>query len=474
MIRKILTLLSGNALASLLTLARNLAIAWLIPLSDYGIAATFAVAMGVVEMLSALGMEKQIVQNKRGEDPRFQAALQGFTLLRGALSAAVLFALSWPIAAFLRIPDLAWAYQVLALIPLIRAFGHFDVHRQQRALRFGPSIAVQAGSALAAVAAIWPAYAIWPDFRVMLVSLMVQALTAAAISHAMAERPWRVRFDAAEWRASVVFGWPLLANGVLLFAVMHGEKLVVGRIFDLEALAILAMGLTLTMTPTLILARSLQAFFLPQLSAVQHDDRAFQRLAEVAIQGVLAAMAVYLAGMVLLGPLLAATVLDARYAPLVPLVGWLAVQQGMRVLKGGGATVALARGQTANAMLANVARVAALPVAALVAARGGALIDVIAVATLGEAAGFVVSLALIRWRLRVSMRRLAPAFAGAGLVLAVAAGLSWRGLSATPDAVTLVAMPAAALVALAAMRQIRSYVVARRAAGFDDLKEPTP
>ena len=56
MLRSALLILSGNAAASILTLARNLIVARLISVENYGIAATFAIAMAVVEMASALGI----------------------------------------------------------------------------------------------------------------------------------------------------------------------------------------------------------------------------------------------------------------------------------------------------------------------------------------------------------------------------------------------------------------------------------
>ena len=91
MFRSALLILSGNAATSLMLLARNLLIARLIPVSDYGIASTFAIAMAVVEMASQLGLQQQIIQAKEGEEERFQAALQGFQLLRGCMGGLVLF-----------------------------------------------------------------------------------------------------------------------------------------------------------------------------------------------------------------------------------------------------------------------------------------------------------------------------------------------------------------------------------------------
>jgi len=70
--RSVLTILSGNAATALLLLLRNLAVAALIPVADYGVAATFAIVMAVVEMATDLGLHQQIVQSDKGEAPRFQ------------------------------------------------------------------------------------------------------------------------------------------------------------------------------------------------------------------------------------------------------------------------------------------------------------------------------------------------------------------------------------------------------------------
>ena len=69
--------------------------------------------------------------------PAFVAAVQSISIVRGCMLAAVVVALADPIAALLGQPELGWAYRILAAIPLLRRWCHFDVARQQRAMRFG-------------------------------------------------------------------------------------------------------------------------------------------------------------------------------------------------------------------------------------------------------------------------------------------------------------------------------------------------
>lgn len=427
MLRKAAMLLSGNALAALMSLARNLLIARLVSVEDYGIAATFAIAMAAIEMASYIGLQQMIVQDKGGDDPKLQAGLQGFQALRGLLGAVLLLLIAGPLAAFLGIPEVAWAYQLLALVPLANGFVHFDVWRLNRQLNYRPLILTEALPPALSLAAVWPLVAWTGDWRAMLYALLIQWGLRLVFSHLTAERRYRLSLDLSVITRSVDFGWPLLVNGALMFAVFHGDKLIVGRLLGLEALAILAMGVTLTLTPTTVAGKSLQAFFLPQLSRIEGRPEAAARFESLGLAALQASVMVALGlvlGVVLVGGPFVALVLGPAYAALAPLLVWCAIQQGLRVFKSGAATVALARGQTGNALAANLMRVATLPVAWVVAERTGDLTAVIWVAIAGEALGYGVALALVGRRARIPLAPLYPVLAAAALgFLAAAATL---------------------------------------------------
>jgi len=391
-------ILSGNAAAALLSFARNLLIARLLSIEDFGIAATFALSMSLVEMASAMGLQQLIVQARDGEDADLQAALQAFNLLRGVASGLALFLLAKPIAVFFAVPDLAWAYQLLGLVPFARGLEHFDIHRLTRQRRYGPILISRGLPILLALAAVWPLALVFGDYQVMLYSILLQHGLAVVASHAMAERRFGLRADRAVFRRSLVFGWPLLLNNALLFGVMQGDRVIVAREYGLEILAIFSMGLTLTMTPIAVLAQSISLFFLPRLSAAQDDPRRFHQLALASIEvsllaGLLLVMATALVG----GPVVL-FLLGERYAELVPLLVWFAIWQALRGLKTGGALVALSRSRTTLQPIANVVRACALPAAWLAAQHGVEPQVIIWIATVGELAAFLVSsLLLQRW-----------------------------------------------------------------------------
>lgn len=441
MVRTGLTLLTGNATTALLLLLRNLAVAALIPVADYGVAATFAMVMSLIEMASTLGLQQQIVQSPKGAEPRFQAAVQGFHALRGVAAAAVLLLLAGPLAAFLGVPEVAWAYQVLAFVPLSQAFLHFDLHRLQREMRFGPMILAGVVPALLSLVLVWPLAAWLGDYRVMLIAVLVQAGVRLVMSHVVAQRRYALVIDLGIMGETLKFGWPLLVNAVLLYIVFQGDKIIVGRVLGMEALALLAMGFTLTLMPTLVLAKSTQNFFLPQLSRGKD-------LAQVTLQVCLLHGLMLVVGIALLGAPLVRGVLGSDYAGLEPLLLPLAVLHALRVAKAGPGIVALAAGYSSNAMWGNAPRVCSLAVVWLAVMQGQGLLVVIWIACAGEALGLALALVLMHRRVGVAPAWWPYVAWGACLiwVLVPSGGLFWGGV------VIL------ALISLALMIDLRRYL----------------
>ncbi|WP_375262438.1 oligosaccharide flippase family protein [Palleronia sp.] len=409
-------LLVGHAGTAACLLARNLAVAALVPAADYGVAVSFAIAMALVEMGTQIGVPSQIVRSTRGEEADWLAAVHGFEIARGALAAAVLFLAAGPIATFLGATDAAWAFRTLALAPLIRGFHNADIHRQMRASRHGPVILVGLCPAVLALAVVFP-LAFWlGDWRIMLVSLVLQEGVALAVSHVLSRRPYRARFEASAWGEVVRFGWPILLQGVVLFAAFQGDKLLVARGLGLETLGLFAMGMTLTLTPALILARSVQSAFLPLLSRSSCDTMA----AAPVEAGIVAAAGLSVMGAFCLGPLVL-PILGPDFAALGGLLAWLAVEQALRVFRCGATTVALASGRAGVSLRADMVRAVGLVPAAIMLWQGGDLRDVVGIGAAFEA--FACLAAFVGIRHRVPLGACFPA----GIAGAATCGAVWSG-----------------------------------------------
>jgi O-antigen/teichoic acid export membrane protein len=422
-------LLAGNGVSALTLLLRNLIIARLISVENYGIAATFAILIAIVEMMSQLGLQQMIVQDKDGESPDFQAGIQGFQVLRAIASALVLVLIAYPVSWFLGIPQVAWAFQLLALIPLMNGLNHFDMFRLQRHMNYLPNSVTMAVSALGSLALIWPLNAYFNDYRVMLYSILAQGLITLLLSHMLAKRPYRLAFDLPMYRRAWGFGWPLLINGMLLFLVFNGEKLIVGHKLGLAPLAIYAMGFTLTLTPTLVFSRSVQGIFLPRLSQAVGKAH-FQPTAVAAVQANILGGLLLVVGVLLLGEWFVTAAFGKKYADLLPLLPWLALGQAIRVFKTGPAIVSLSKGLTTNAMWGNVARVLLLPAAWFAVANGYGLLTIAQIAVAAEVLGLGVALWLMTKSAGIDIKPVIVTVFMSFLFLAVDPVSSWLQASA--------------------------------------------
>ncbi|MFN3938084.1 MAG: oligosaccharide flippase family protein [Gemmobacter sp.] len=470
MLRSFAVILSGNASHTALGMLRSLLAAALISLEDFGIAATFMVAIAIMEMVSALGLKQQIVQAREGNDPDFQAALQGFQLLRGGVNALVLFLLAWPLAAFFGHPDLLWAYQVVALVPLIRAVEHFDVQRMARRMNYVPMLLASIASPLVSLLSIWPLYKVFGDFRVLLYALLIQAVTSAVVSHLLAERRYRLRFDRQIMAASLRFGWPLMLNGVLMFAIFHGDRMIVGRELGMVTLALFSMALSLTLAPASMLSAVIVKFFLPQLSAAKDDRPAFVRLSHASTEAHLVAGFILTIGTVLLGGPFLYLALGDKYLAAIPILVWVGIMQGIRVAKAASSTIALSQARTFNAALSNIPRVLMLFPAWHVVASGGDLVMLIWLGILGELVGFAIATGLAVVHLRLPVRPLlAPAVVSIVLAcVAVLHALRQSPGNWWPDPVTGAALLVLLGLLVAASRNLRRYVARRELTRYDE------
>ncbi|HKK29841.1 MAG TPA: oligosaccharide flippase family protein, partial [Alphaproteobacteria bacterium] len=71
LLKSISILAAGRTTIAALNFARNILLARLISVEDYGIASTFIVALSLVELAGDLALDRMIVQDRQGNSRRF-------------------------------------------------------------------------------------------------------------------------------------------------------------------------------------------------------------------------------------------------------------------------------------------------------------------------------------------------------------------------------------------------------------------
>lgn len=376
-----ITVGTGQVLSQAFSFVRNIIIARLISPADFGIAAMFAMTFSLLDMISNLSADKLLIQAEDGDVPSFQKTAQLIHFGRGLMNAAIILALAFPVSHLFGVPQARWAFECLALAPLLRGFIHLDTFRFQREMRFRPAVTADVGSQILVTAAALPLAWWLRDYTAMLWVLILQAGSAAILSHAVAERPYGWAWDGARAGRIMAFGWPLLVNGVLLFIIMEGDRFMIGsahRLFSHSPLSLADLGVysvafALTMAPTMFVANVGTSVLLPHLSRVQKLSGEFEQRYALFAQVISLAAAMIATPFIVAGGWLVVLVYGSKYAAAVGFIGWLAAMWALRMVRVTPTLAAMAFGDTQNAMISNIARTVALAGVVAAAALGGSV-----------------------------------------------------------------------------------------------------
>ena len=396
MIRSGMIVLVANCVDVGAVLARNVILARLLSVEQFGLASTFAILMTMIETFQNVGLNRLVVQNARADDPSFVASLHGAQIVVSMGAAAVLALLAFPFAMLMGTPSLAPAYLLMAIVPLVNAFTNLESFRVQREGRFGPQVIRSLLSQPIGLLVILPAYWWLGDHRTALVAIIAQQAAAAILTHVAAGRPYRVAFDRLVWRRVMAFGWPLIANGLLMFLILDGDRMVVLNRFGPAALGWFSAAVMLTLTPANLIAKSLQTITLPALARAQAEPLTFRRIYDASLACAALIVVGMVVGTLLLGELVLTALFGAKFLPASAFLTALACMNGMRLFRAVPAIAAMARGDSRNPLYANFVRVLGVPAALIAALAAGAIAPMLLAGVLTELASAAVASVLAR------------------------------------------------------------------------------
>lgn len=417
---------SSELSVTLVLFLRNIIVARLISVEDFGIASTFAVLFAVIETLGNMALNKLIVQDAEGENLSFQNTLHSVQLIRGVIGAITTVLVAYPYAHFMNTPDIVWAYQWLALIPLARGFLHLDIYRVQRRMHFMPYAITMVVSPIVSLGVILAVWTVQPDYQIMLWGIIAQQILQVALSHVLAERRFGLAWNRVHLRRALKFGWPLLLNGLALLVVSSGERLIVGNQTDLVVLAWFSMAFLLATAPTRIVLNTSQGLFLPKLSAVQSDAAGFARLSLLSVELNLWLGTMTMAGLAVFGPVLILALFGERYAPGMSVLILLAAGQAARIARCAPNSIAMATGNTGSLFWTGMIRAVALPVAWWALNEGHGILVMALIVLVFELLAYLGGMIMVSRLRPLELGKALPAYVAFLVVMALVLFDLWR------------------------------------------------
>jgi O-antigen/teichoic acid export membrane protein len=387
--------LAGNLTIAACSFLRNIVIAHSVTVSDFGIAATFALVVSLIELGTDTGIDRQIVTGDRSKVRSLIANGHSFLVLRGSVAAGLLGFAAIPIARLFHLPHLVWAFASLALIPLIRGFSNLESFRKQRRQQMYPAFLLDVIPAIGSLITSFIVVRIVADYRAMLYTMIAHAVYHVVTSHLISRRRYRMAWDRSTIDQLVRFGWPLAINGLLVFGNIHADRAIVAAVFPTEQLGIYSAAMLIYMVPAMIAARTIRTLLLTRLARLKDDPIALQRNA-VRFNSLLVCLSTLglIAGWFLF-PSVFLIAFGSRYSEGLGLLSVLASVFFFRLLRVGPNTIALTLGHAKNTMYSNLSRLLVVPIALLVAISLQDLLPFLLVLLVGEAIAWFLACGLL-------------------------------------------------------------------------------
>lgn len=355
-----LLLMLGQASGQALSLLRNAIIGHLLSPRDFGIASTFAITVSIIEMASDMGSDKLLVQAKDGNDTLLQNTAQFFAIIRGFISGFFLFLVAPYVAALFKISEAEWAFSLLAFVPIIRGFMHFDVKRFHREMNFFPNLFAELTPQVITFLLTLPIVMIRTDYSAVIDLILLQSLLLVLMTHFLAKRRYKITFDQLAIKRLVEFGWPLMVNGFLMFFIFQGDKFVIGIYYDMEKLGVYSAAFMITMTPALLIIKVLTSLILPFFSRKQDDIALLNVNYLLSIEITVLIVSAYIAFFTLYGDIFLTLVFGKHYQGYGDLMISLGVLWSLRMLRVPATLLAMSKGDTKVGLIANIFRSLAL------------------------------------------------------------------------------------------------------------------
>lgn len=413
-------LFAGFGTAQVLSFARNALIGHALSQSNFGIAASIALMLQIVETLSDLGSDRLIVQAEDGATQSFIATSHSVLIARGVAIAAMMLCAAPYVASFFQVAHATTAFQLAAFGPLIKGFTHLEYRRAQRNFDNRPYLCIEIVPQAIALAMTPLTLMLTRDYTSVVALTLVQAATSVMASHALAKSPYRAGISRDVLKRQLSFGWPILLSALPVVAVFQGDRIIVGRLLGMEALAVYSAAFMITMVPGLIANKVSHSLLLPAFADCARRGNGIKKRFQAALEGSTVFAALYLAAFCIAGNAILPIVFGPQYAGHGDVAIWLAAMWAVRMIQSVPGAGLMAYGTTKPFVVAGILRAHAIPCVLWAALAGCSLPMLAAIGVAFE----VLSLGYIVARLERIEPELGTIFLQRSLFLVPAAAIA--------------------------------------------------
>ncbi len=240
----------GFIATQFLRLLSNLILTRLVQPEAFGLLAIVTVVIVGVEMMTDLGINTSIVQNRRGDDREFVDTAYTLKILRGGLMAAVVAGLALPLANFYKQPELAYLLPTVAILVVISGLGSNALAVAARRLWLGRATMIAIAAQLASTVVASVCALVWPNVWSLIAGYAASTLSLTILSHLVfpgftSRLAWNRK---AAWEI-IGFGKWMFLTSILVFAAGQADRLVLAKLVPLGELGLYSIAFMWTQLP---------------------------------------------------------------------------------------------------------------------------------------------------------------------------------------------------------------------------------
>ncbi len=348
--------LGGHVTSQGIRLVSNLIVSRLLFPEAFGLMALVFTFISGLEMLSDLGIGPNIIQSKRGDDPKFLNTAWMLAIARGCFLWLCSCVIAWPISQFYKEPSLAFLLPAAAICTLMSGFVSTKWSTASRHLNLGRLTTIDLMSQILGIVVMifgaWVAHITKAPKDIAVWALVIGSLASSALrlflSHFYlpGERN-RFEWDPASFKELQSFGKWVFISTLLTFFALQSNNLVIPRLLGVGFLGIFSFASNLSRMATDILSTVGSRVLFPSYSelARERPERLYPVLkrSRMVLNVLNAAASMFF---IFFGKTLIGIMYDARYADAGWMLQILSIGSMVNVLGSTYTNVLLAQGKT--------------------------------------------------------------------------------------------------------------------------------
>lgn len=263
---------AGQYAATAIQFVSALFIARLLTPDEIGVFSLGMSAVAISHALRDFGVSNYLVQ-KDSIDEKVTSAAFAFSLATGCLLAAVLLAVSGPLAEFYDDPRVGTVLSLLAVNMALLPFGSIAMARLVRSMAFARIAAIGAAAAFATAAvAVGLALAGW-GYRALPIATIAGTVATILGSRLATDRMAFVWPELRDFRALLSFSAYLSGVSILRELAFNSRDLIIGKAIDMAAVGLFSRATGFLSTFNQVVISPVLSTLLPYLSDEKRAGR---------------------------------------------------------------------------------------------------------------------------------------------------------------------------------------------------------